>query len=256
MPKISILVFLIAFHIKLGIITNNIIYSNITDSIIINKDLTIILKNLLLISSLLSLLIGTISGLYQTKIKRLFAYSSISHLGFILLALSLNSEQSIESVIFYIIQYSITNLNIFIIIISLGLFIYPYYLYNFEPRSGGQAIDINFISQFKGIFFCNPIISFCLTISLFSMAGIPPLLVFFAKQFVLSSSLENGYYFMSLLGIIVSIISACYYLKIIKLLHRSEEHTSELQSLRHLVCRLLLEKKKKNFIILYYYIIN
>ncbi len=219
MPKISILVFLIAFHIKLGIITNNIIYSNITDSIIINKDLTIILKNLLLISSLLSLLIGTISGLYQTKIKRLFAYSSISHLGFILLALSLNSEQSIESVIFYIIQYSITNLNIFIIIISLGLFIYPYYLYNFEPRSGGQAIDINFISQFKGIFFCNPIISFCLTISLFSMAGIPPLLGFFAKQFVLSSSLENGYYFMSLLGIIVSIISACYYLKIIKLLH-------------------------------------
>jgi len=51
------------------------------------------------------------------------------------------------------------------------------------------------------------------------MAGIPPLLGFFAKQFVLSSSLENGYYFMSLLGIIVSIISACYYLKIIKLLH-------------------------------------
>ena len=234
MPKISILVFWIALHIKLGIISNNIIYSNITNSLlrdapllitdsIINNNgaaLTIILKNLLLISSLLSLLIGTISGLYQTKIKRLLAYSSISHLGFILLALSLNSEQSIESVIFYIIQYSITNLNIFIIIISLGLFIYPYYyLYNFEPRSGGQAIDINFISQFKGIFFCNPIISICLTISLFSMAGIPPLLGFFAKQFVLSSSLENGYYFMSLLGIIVSIISACYYLKIIKLLH-------------------------------------
>jgi NADH-ubiquinone oxidoreductase chain 2 len=249
MPKISILVFLIAFHIKLGIITDNIIYSNITnsllcdaaasqpallitDSIIINKDLTIILKNLLLISSLFSLLIGTISGLYQTKIKRLFAYSSISHLGFILLALSLNSEQSIESVIFYIIQYSITNLNIFIIIISLGLFIYPYYyyLYNFEGGFAGaegafaaggaeRPFEINLISQFKGIFFCNPIISFCLTISLFSMAGIPPLLGFFAKQFVLSSSLENGYYFMSLLGIIVSIISACYYLKIIKLLH-------------------------------------
>ncbi len=229
MPKISILIFLIELHSKFGIISNNIINSNITisflnsllitDNIIINNDLTIILKNLLLISSLFSLLIGTIGGLYQTKIKRLFAYSSISHLGFILLGLSINSEQSIESVIFYIIQYSITNLNIFIIIISLGLFIYPYYyyLYNFDNR--GHAIDINFISQFKGIFFCNPIISICLTISLFSMAGIPPLLGFFAKQFVLSSALENGYYFMSLLGIIVSIISACYYLKIIKLLH-------------------------------------
>jgi len=133
MPKISILIFLIELHSKFGLIVSNIITSKIsisiidslliTDSIIITNDLSIILKNLLLISSLLSLLIGTIGGLYQTKIKRLFAYSSISHLGFILLALSINSEQSIESVIFYIIQYSITNLYILIIIIYIILII-------------------------------------------------------------------------------------------------------------------------------------
>jgi len=236
MPKIAILIFLIELQSKLGVLINNMavrafvssitsINSNLIESIILNEnsiintDLTIILKNILLISSLMSLLIGTILGLSQTKIKRLLAYSTISHLGFILLALSINSQQSIESVLFYIIQYSITNLNIFLILITIGLFNsdYPYNLY--KSNYTGSENDISLISQLKGIFFINPLISICLTICLFSMAGIPPLLGFFAKQFVLSSALQNGYYFMSLLGIIVSIISASYYLKIIKILH-------------------------------------
>src|SRR5882724_7983492 len=243
MPKIAILIFLIELQSKLGVLINNMalsgfvssitsINSNLIDSIILNEssiintDLTIILKNLLLISSLISLLIGTIIGLSQTKIKRLLAYSTISHLGFILLALSINTQQSIESVLFYIIQYSITNLNIFLILITIGLFNsdYPYNLY--KSNYTGSENDISLISQLKGIFFINPLISICLTICLFSMAGIPPLLGFFVKQFVLSSALQNGYYFMSLLGIIVSIISACYYLKIIKILHTENNNSN------------------------------
>lgn len=83
----------------------------------------VILKNLLLISSLLSLLVGTVLGLTQIKIKRLLAYSTISHIGFILLALAINSESSIESLIFYITQYTITNLNTFLIVIALSYII-------------------------------------------------------------------------------------------------------------------------------------
>jgi NADH-ubiquinone oxidoreductase chain 2 len=82
-----------------------------------------VLKILLLISSLLSLIIGTVVGLAQTRIKRLLAYSTISHIGFILLALVINTAQSIDSFIFYIIQYSLTNLNTFLIIIALGYII-------------------------------------------------------------------------------------------------------------------------------------
>ena len=67
----------------------------------------------LLVSSLLSLIIGTIVGLTQFRIKRLFAYSTISHVGFILLALSINSIESIQAFIFYLMQYSISNLNAF-----------------------------------------------------------------------------------------------------------------------------------------------
>jgi len=74
----------------------------------------------LLVSSLLSLIIGTVVGLAQFRIKRLFAYSTISHVGFILLALSINSIESIQAFIFYLMQYSISNLNAFIILISIG----------------------------------------------------------------------------------------------------------------------------------------
>jgi len=73
-------------------------------------------KNLLLITSLLSLVIGTVLGLSQYRIKRLLTYSTISHVGFLLLALSMNTQESIESLLFYIIQYSLTNVNVFLVI--------------------------------------------------------------------------------------------------------------------------------------------
>src|SRR6266403_873538 len=91
----------------------------------------------------------------------------------------------------------------------------------------GTENDINYISELKGQFFLNPVLSITLTICLFSMAGIPPLIGFFSKQFVLYSAIQNGYYFMSIIGIIVSIISASYYLKIIKILFTEEANTSE-----------------------------
>ena len=128
-------------------------------------------KNLLLVSSLLSLIIGTVVGLAQTRIKRLFAYSTISHIGFMLLALAINSEQSIESFLFYIIQYSITNLDVFLIILALGYIIYPSHKY---PSHKGNFIkDIRYISELKGQFFLeeNPLLCLSLSICLFSMAG-------------------------------------------------------------------------------------
>ena len=170
-----------------------------------------ILKNLFLISSILSLIIGTVVGLAQTRIKRLFAYSTISHIGFILLALAINTEQSIDSLLFYIIQYTITNLNVFLILLALN-----YHLTSLVPES---VKDIRYITELKGQFFINPILSLSFSICLFSMAGIPPLIGFFSKQFVLYSALESGYYFISIIAIIVSVISASYYLKIIKVLH-------------------------------------
>ena len=222
MPKISIFIFILE------------IFTQITDATVMPQLLLThaaqaeslglnTIKFLLLISSLFSLIIGTVVGLTQIKIKRLLAYSTISHVGFILLALSINSIQSIDSFIFYIIQYTLTNLNTFLILIAIGYILNSKILIN-----KGSEKDINYISELKGLFFSNPILSISLTICLLSMAGTPPFLGFFSKQFVLYSAIESGYYFMSIAGILVSIISASYYLRIIRILHTEGQASSSI----------------------------
>jgi NADH-ubiquinone oxidoreductase chain 2 len=180
---------------------------------------------LLLIISLFSLIIGTIVGLAQTRIKRLLAYSTISHIGFILLALAINTEQSIEAFIFYIIQYSITNLNVFLIILALGFILNKagIKMYSNSKNIYFFDFDIKYLTNFKGLFVSNMILSLSLVICFFSMAGIPPLLGFFSKQFVLLSAIQNGYVFMAFAAILTSVISASYYLRVVVLLVNSSD---------------------------------
>lgn len=172
----------------------------------------------LLLSSLLSLIIGTIGGLRQFRIKRLFAYSTISHVGFILLALSISSVESIQAFLFYLMQYSLVNLNAFLILLSIGYSLYSYVNNDKQYQDLVDKINspIQLISQLKGYFYLNPILTLSLAITIFSFVGIPPLIGFFGKQMVLSAGLDNGYIFIVLVGIITSVISAAYYLNIIK----------------------------------------
>lgn len=172
----------------------------------------------LLISSLLSLLIGTIVGLTQFRIKRLFAYSTISHVGFILLALSINSIESIQAFIFYLMQYSISNLNAFVILVSIGFSLYFYINDNkeYQKLQDKNNSPIQLISQMKGYFYINPILALSFAITIFSFAGIPPLIGFFAKQMVLSAAIDSGYIFITLVAILTSVVSAVYYLNIIR----------------------------------------
>lgn len=184
----------------------------------------------LLFSSLLSLVIGTVVGLTQSRIKRLFAFSTISHVGFILLGLSIHTVESTQAFMFYLIQYSISNLNAFILLITIGYSLYCY-VYNTEStttsekdksnENNNNLQDVNnspiqLIDQLKGLYYINPILSLSLAITLFSFAGIPPLIGFFGKQMILSAAIDNGYIFMSLVAILTSVISAVYYLAIIK----------------------------------------
>jgi len=186
-----------------------------------------------LFSSLLSLVIGTVVGLTQSRIKRLFAFSTISHVGFILLGLSIHTVESTQAFMFYLIQYSISNLNAFMLIITIGYSLYCYvynansldsnkednYKETSEKSSNLQDTNnspIQLIDQLKGYYYINPLLSLSLGITLFSFAGIPPLIGFFGKQMILSAAIDNGYIFMSLVAILTSVISAVYYLAIIK----------------------------------------
>jgi NADH-ubiquinone oxidoreductase chain 2 len=200
-----------------------------TNILNINLNTSYILKMLLLISSLFSLIIGTIVGLSQTRIKSLLAYSTVSHLGFILLALAINTQQSTDSFIFYILQYSITNLNIFLIIIALGYILNIEGIKTFSNSNNVYFFDydIKLISYFKGQFFYNSILSLSLIICLFSLAGIPPLLGFFSKQFVLLSAVESGYWFMAFVAILTSVISASYYLRMVVILVTGSDYETD-----------------------------
>jgi len=176
-------------------------------------------RNILLLSSLLSLFIGSVLGLTQFRIKRLYAYSTISHVGFILLALSINSVESIQAFIFYLLQYSISNLNAFIILISIG---FSLYLYVYEDKEDKENLvdknnsPVQLINQVKGYFYINPFISISFAITIFSFIGVPPMIGFFAKQMILSAALDNGYVFMALIAILTSVIGAGYYLNLVK----------------------------------------
>ena len=185
----------------------------------------------LLFSSLLSLVVGTVVGLTQSRIKRLFAFSTISHVGFILLGLSIHTVESTQAFMFYLIQYSISNLNAFMLILTIGYSLYCYVDNAKSTKTIGKQEDTNenndnlsdvnnspiqLIDQLKGYYYINPIIALSLGITLFSFAGIPPLIGFFGKQMILSAAIDNGYIFMALVAILTSVISAVYYLAIIK----------------------------------------
>nr|YP_010350275.1 NADH dehydrogenase subunit 2 [Curvularia clavata]UOK09659.1 NADH dehydrogenase subunit 2 [Curvularia clavata] len=185
----------------------------------------------LLFSSLLSLVVGTVVGLTQSRIKRLFAFSTISHVGFILLGLSIHTVESTQAFMFYLIQYSISNLNAFMLILTIGYSLYCYVDNTKSTKTIGNQEDTNenndnlsdvnnspiqLIDQLKGYYYINPIIALSLGITLFSFAGIPPLIGFFGKQMILSAAIDNGYIFMALVAILTSVISAVYYLAIIK----------------------------------------
>lgn len=225
MPKISIIILLLELYLNIGITEYNFTTALSSFTLLDNNSIIYYLKNLILISSILSLIIGSTVGLSQNRIKRLLAYSTISHIGFILLALSINTEQSVESLIFYIVQYSLTNLNVFLIILAVGILINSNTNYSnnsFEDK--GSENDVQYINELKGLFFYNPLLSLSLSICLFSMAGIPPLIGFFSKQFVLYAAIQKGFYFISIVAIIVSVISASYYLNVIKILHVSDSN--------------------------------
>lgn len=198
LPKISIFVFLIEFNFTFG-----------GDA----------LASIFLFSAFLSLLIGSIMGLSQYRIKRLLAYSSISHVGFLLLSLAGCYRSDVGSLIFYLIQYSLTSINVFFILIAFGLLSRGAH----ATESSLMLSPIQTLSQLRAQFKNNPLCGLSLAICLFSMAGIPPCIGFFGKLFIFESAIANGYYFMVFIMIIASIIGAVYYLKVIKIIHFYEK---------------------------------
>jgi NADH-ubiquinone oxidoreductase chain 2 len=184
--------------------------------------------NILLVSAILSLVIGGLLGLAQYRIKRLLAYSTISHMGFILLALAINTPEGIEAYLFYLVQYVLTSTNIFFVLLAFGN--HPYGSAWDTPSSAGSSLFDNaelpkkapilFISHISrnSDIQSNPALALSFAITLFSMAGIPPLVGFFAKLMVIYSATHSGYLFLATIAILISVLSAAYYLRVIRVI--------------------------------------
>jgi len=160
-----------------------------------------------------SLLIGSLGGINQSKFKRLFAYSAISHVGFMLLGILPGSLSSLHSTFIYIILYIIMSFNTFSILLTL-----------FQGSS-------NFITQVSGISRFHPILAITFAFNLLSLAGIPPLAGFFSKFLVLLSAINHQFYIISIIAVLTSVISCFYYLRIIKWMYFKHSDTYSYKSL-------------------------
>ena len=157
--------------------------------------------------SIASMLFGAIAAIGQTNIKRLIAYSSISHIGYTLAGLATGSNEGIQNSIVYITIYVIMNLAFFSCLLML-------------KRNNQYYEDIDDLS---GLSKNHPLLSLSLLVILFSLAGIPPLAGFFAKFYIFTAVLEQSMYFLAIVGLLSTVIAAFYYLRIIKIIYFDKE---------------------------------
>jgi len=141
-----------------------------------------------------------------------------------LLALTVHSIESYQAYLFYILQYILTNLNAFFILIAIGYSLYLYSTNSSENNSLSEKNNspIQLISQLKGYFTINPVLALSLVITMFSFVGLPPLVGFFAKQMILTAALDHNKDVLVIVAILTSVIGAVYYLNVIKTIYFDE----------------------------------
>ena len=150
-----------------------------------------------------SMILGAVAAIGQNNIKRLMAYSSIGHMGYILAGLSTGTISGTQSALIYLTIYLIMNLGMF----------------GFIFMMKRENIYYENINDLSGLSKNSPLLSLGFLIILFSLAGIPPLAGFFAKFYVFMSVIQSEMYFLAIIGLITSVISAFYYLRIIKIIY-------------------------------------
>ncbi len=161
---------------------------------------------LLSILAVLSMFFGNLGAIMQTNIKRMLAFSSISHAGFILLAVISKSSLGSSSMLFYMLTYAFTTFGVFGIIILLG-------------RKGEENLEI---SNYSGLAYKHPILALSMTIFLLSLAGMPPFAGFVAKFYIFSAAIQEGFITLVIIAVLNSAISLYYYLKVVVFMYMKE----------------------------------
>jgi NADH-quinone oxidoreductase subunit N len=162
---------------------------------------------ILIFISVASMILGAVAAIGQTNIKRLMAYSSISHMGYGLAGLATGIDEGVSASILYIFLYVVMNIGSFVCILIMKR----------------KNIYFENIRDLSGLSKNHPVIAFSFTVFLFSLAGIPPLAGFFAKFYIFMAVVKANLFALAIIGLIASVISAFYYLRIIKIIYFDPE---------------------------------
>ncbi|MHB1401517.1 MAG: NADH-quinone oxidoreductase subunit NuoN [Thiobacillus sp.] len=165
-------------------------------------------RDMLVILAVLSMAVGNIAAIAQTNLKRMLAYSTISHMGFMLLGILAGSQNGYGSAMFYVLVYALMSLGGFGMILLLS-------------RAGFEADKLE---DFKGLNRRSPWLAFLMLLLMFSMAGVPPTVGFYAKLSVLQAVVEIGYVWLAVAAVLFSLVGAFYYLRIVKLMYFDTPH--------------------------------
>ncbi|WP_299814195.1 NADH-quinone oxidoreductase subunit NuoN [uncultured Jannaschia sp.] len=166
-------------------------------------------QQIIALLSLLSMFVGSIAAIGQRDIKRLMAYSSIAHMGYALMGLAAGTAGGVEAMLLYMAIYVVMNIGTFAFILSM-------------TRDGLETTDITSLNQLSK---ARPGAALALLLLMFSLAGIPPTLGFFAKFAVLQAAVDAGLVWLAVLGMIASVIGAFYYLRIVYYMYFGESGT-------------------------------
>ena len=158
---------------------------------------------ILVFISIASMILGAVAAIGQNNIKRLIAYSSIGHIGYAIAGIAAGSDNGFKNTIIYITIYSVMNIGAFAFIMSM--------------KRGQKYVED--IGELSGASKNHPMMCFALLVILFSLAGIPPLAGFFAKFYIFMSVIESGMFTLAIIGLVTTVVSAFYYIRIIKIMY-------------------------------------
>jgi NADH-quinone oxidoreductase subunit N len=150
-----------------------------------------------------TMIVGAVVGVVQSNVKRMLAYSSIAHAGFLLVALVSANDVGKGAVLFYLLAYAVANLGAFGIIVLLDTAEWP------NDR----------VSDYAGLWTEHPMLAALMTVFLLSLGGFPPLAGFIAKWYVFSAAIKAGYYWLAIIGVLTSVVSVFFYLRIVVMMY-------------------------------------
>lgn len=161
---------------------------------------------LLWVLAVITMTVGNITALYQNNIKRMLAYSSIAHAGYVLVGFTAGNAVGTAGVMFYMLSYAFMNIGAFAIIVMVG-------------KKGEEN---NNVSDYAGFGFKHPVLGMCMSIFLFSLAGIPPAAGFVGKFYLFSGAIQAGYVWLAIIGVLNSAASVYYYLRVMVFMYMKD----------------------------------